>query len=554
MDPGVIPLPGGQLPPAMLFLRWAEAMRRAHPDAVPVLDRLVAGNGALPDLLRLAGHPRVDLAEATESFIWEGWGGARVQVGSGSGAAVHTGELEAADRPAADPGAGDGGIHALVDLARWEDAGSLLATAAGSAHAADWQPILVALAAGGVERLPPLAARLGHPEGADATWGAWNPLPFARRLIAALPAGAETPPWSLLDADGARYPVQVAEGAFGRELLVPLELGALECRRLLPGTEMVDAAHWEVAPEVLDNGIVRAEFDRVGQLTRLCWDGVFADLAGPAVVPAYIGGDADAPEPDISVACLVLEAGPVRARVAVTRSGPAGTLRIVYTLHAHDDVLRVSATWSGSGGLVLVHPTAARASALVVADEVGRRVLGATARRDGPRESVPGVRWAAFADGAGNGLAVCSPRPITVRAEAGTLEVLAGHSCTYALANARRPRGALNLGCLAATLAQPGRPFAGGQSLPPPMRLAGGTGLVPLWARRPADARGEILFAEQSGARGRAWIHPDACTDATDAWRTDVQGTRGASLPRTPERDGFQLDFQANEVFLVRWA
>ncbi len=555
--PQVIPLPGRHLPPAMLFLRWAEALRRTQPEAVPVLDHAVAGDGSLPDLLRLAGHERIDLADAAASFRWEGWGGTQVQVGAGTSNAIHTGDLESDGDPQV-TSTGDGGIHALVDLARLEDASSLIATAdpAGPTRGADWQPILAALAAGGIERLPPLASRLGHPELAEATWGAWNPLPFARRLVAALPAGNGTPPWSLIDAEGARHPVQVAEGAFGRELLVPLDLGALACRRLTPGTEMVDATHWEVAPEVLDNGIVRAEFDRAGQLTRLCWDGVFADLAGPAVVPKFTGSDRKEPKSDSSVTCLVLEAGPVRARVAVTRSGPAGTLRVVYTLHAHEDVLRVSATWSGKGGLILVHPTGARTSALVVADEVNRRILSATARRDDPREPVPGVRWAAFADGAGNGLAVCSPRPFDVRAEAGVLEVLAGHSCTYALANAKRPRGALNLGCLAATLSQPGRPFAGESSLPAPFRLAGGAGLVPLWARRPADATGggEILFAEQSGARGRAWFHPAGCTNATDAWRSDVRGTRSASLPRTPERDGFQLDFQANAVFLVRWA
>ena len=380
--------------------------------------------------------------------------------------------------------------------------------------------------------------------------GAWNPLALARRCLVSLHPTLPRAPWSLIDDAGARHPVQPCEGALGPAWLVQVPLGPLGGTSLHASDEPVAGCLWEVSERVLDNGRVRAELDPLGQIARLCWDGAFADLSGPACAPA-VDGLALAGE----VAVSVLEDGPVRARVAVRRDTSHGRLDLTYTLLAHEDNLRVSAAWSGERACWFDHATAQRTADLHRAGEGARESVpqAASALRR-PTEPTPGLRWATIADATGRGIAAVSGRPMTVHAQAGHLRILASPSATWALAAPRRSPGAMTLGQLAEHLAVVGRPLPAGIRVPRPFRLAELGGLVPLWIRRPTDCSGELLLAEQHGARTRAWLLPATPPgEAAACWKVDVHGGRLAPCPPSPEGDGWQIDAAPGEILLVRW-
>lgn len=526
-------LPSGILPPAIALVRWMEAVTpsRVVVAAMPPL------NGSLPDLLRLGGVEALETPMLPQpGFRWEGVGGGRLDAVETDQEAepdlFHHGELPAAEPIWAD----DQGSLALLDLARLEDATSCL----GVGHGAAWDQVLTALGAGVPPRVPPM---LRQAQGDHL--GAWNPLPIERDLVVSL--GGIGKPWGVRDEQGRTFPAQVVEGVTGEEVLTSLRLGAFQCVTLEALEDPVEDSAWEVEPTVLDNGIVRAELDALGQVTRLCWDGVFAELTGPAVAPRIdgrlLGGTATV---------TVVESGPVRARVSVRRTAGEGTLLITYTLHAHEDCLRITASWTGEGDLALAHPTGHRGSRLIAAGELSRVALNQSRSVvTPPMEPLAGVRWAALGDAAGRGLAVVAGRPLVIEAEGGELRVLGSTGITYALAAARRRPGALNLGTLAQTLGLPGRRYTGGEPLTAPFRLGDPGGLVPLHARKPAGWNGELLLVDQSGARGKAFLQP--LRKFTEAWRVDARGEPIARLTISKEGDGIDLDHGPHDVFIVRW-
>lgn len=531
-------MPSGDLPPAMAVVRWLEDLRRDGVDAV-VAGGLPWMNGSLPDLLALGGirHLLLDGAPVT-AFRWQGRGGAAVAVTPAEGAPadglpLHHGRLPA--RPLRVEG-DDATLHAQAEVARLEDAAAALAGGGG----ARWEDLLAALDRGHAPRAPVL-----RPRPADGAGGAWNPLPFPREAVVALPADAR--PWGLVDGRGRRHPAQVVEGPTGSELLASLPLGALECTTLAPLDEPVAGSHWEVDEGVLDNGVLRAELDARGQVVRLCAHGVFAELAGPAVVPLLDGVALDG-----SAAIEVVEAGPVRARVVATRSTAHGTLRISYSLHAHEDVLRVSAAWNGEERLLLDHPSAHRGALLRLAGELAPERLEQSDDVFAPAMTPrPGVRWAALDDGGGRGLAVVGGRPLPVAACGGSLQVACDGSLTaYALGLGARTADALSFGHLAQHLAMPARGYSGGERLAAPFRLAGSPGLVPLWVRAGGDGGSELLVADHLLRRGRAWLHTRG---AVDGWLVDAAGNQLERLERSPEGDALQLDHGPGAVLIVRF-
>ena len=536
-------MPDGSLPPAMLLLRWLERHGggRLHSTSLP------HGNHVLPDLLRLGGVSELLLDDAPMGRLrWEGAGGGRLVVGA-SGAAsedddlpLHCGGLPAR---AGFAGWDAGPLQSLYELARLEDASA----AVGAGEGAAWDGLLAAGrwvdATGG----PPVAALTGR--GGEGL-GAWNPLALARPCLVALEPNGARAPWSLVDDAGARHPVQLSEGPLGPTWLVQLPLGPLGGTSLRPSDEPAAGSHWEVSEKVLDNGRVRAELDALGQIGRLCWDGVFADLAGPACAPSVdglpLGGEA---------VITVLEDGPVRARIAVRRETPEGRLDLVYSLHAHEDHLRVRATWSGNSSCWIDHATAQRSAELHLAIEGARwaEAQSASVLRP-PMDPTPGIRWASLADSAGRGIAAVAGRPVCVHAHAGHLRILVSPGSAWSLAAPRRTAGALSLGQLAEHLAVPGRSLPSGVSVPRPFRLADLGALVPLWVRRPAGWAGELLLAEQSGARTRAWLLPaEPPPQGAECWKVDARGERLAPCPPSPEGDGWQLDAAPGEILLVRW-
>src|SRR5690606_6628722 len=65
--------------------------------------------------------------------------------------------------------------------------------------------------------------------------------------------------------------------------------------------------------------------------------------------PLLRAGSGDQLLATVPARCTVHEAGPVRARIGVTRELPGGVLHLTYTLHAFDPCLRVSVAWDGDG-------------------------------------------------------------------------------------------------------------------------------------------------------------------------------------------------------------
>lgn len=542
MDVPAIPLmPDGTLPPTMLLLRWlgSQAATSARLDALP------PGNHILPDVLRLGGIAELQVsAGAAPPCRWEGSGGGRVLlrpdgVPPQDDAPLHCGALPAT----ASCGTADAGTLALCELARLEDASA----AVGCGDGAIWDHLLAR--SGRTGGMPPgAAARSGR--GGEGL-GAWNPLPLARPCLVALEPSSVRAPWAVRDDGGALHPVQAAEGVLGPTWLVQLPLGPLGGTTLRPEDEPAPGAHWEVSPRLLDNGRVRAELDDLGQIVRLCWDGVFADLAGPAC-SAVIDGLPLAGPAEIAV----LEDGPVRARLAVRRETPAGRLDLVYTLHAYEDALRIHASWSGTATCWCDHATAQRSALLHLAGEGARwsRPQAASAV-DAAMPWTGGVRWASLADAAGRGLAVAAGRPLTLRACGGHLRIrVDGGGVAWALAAPRRASDTLSLGALAEHLAVPGRSLPAGTAVPRPFRLADQGSLVPLWAARPAGWDGELLLAEQAGARSRAWLLPGGALRTESACgKVDACGRMLAACPPSPEGDGWRIDAAPGELILVRW-
>lgn len=535
--------PDGALPPTALLLRWLE---RFAPQQVG-LAGLPPGNHLLPDILRLGGvGEAVSSASPLPAIRWEGSGGSRVvlrQPGDqtpADDAPLHCGALPGSTEAA---GGDLEALHALLDIARLEDASS----AVGAGDGASWDALLADGVIAGTGQRPPVSALTGR--GGEGL-GAWNPLALPRRCLVSLQPTAERAPWSLVDDLGARHPVQPSEGALGPTWLVQVPLGPIGGTGLAPSDDPVTGSFWDVSEKVLDNGRIRAEFDPLGQISRLCWDGVFADISGPCCAPSIEG---------LSLAgtahITVLEDGPVRARIAVRRETPDGRLDLTYTLLAHEDHLRIQAAWSGAAACWLDHATAQRAADLHCAGEGVRwsEPQAASAIRP-PMEPAPGIRWASIADAAGRGLAVVAGRPLVVHAHAGHLRVRVAPSSSWALAAPRRPPGSLTLGQLAEHLAVPGRPLPAGIEVPRPFRLAEPGGLVPLWTRRPQGWAGEILLAEQVGARTRAWLLPAvAPAKGSECWKVDARGERLAPCPASPEGDGWQIDAAPGEVLIVRW-
>lgn len=346
--------------------------------------------------------------------------------------------------------------------------------------------------------------------GGDAAatgYGAWNPLPFARRCMISMPIGSDPAPRAFIDENGARFPAQIA----GSDVLMELPLGALECRKLQPLPDPVAGCHWEVSARVIDNGHVRAELDDAGCVERLCVEGEFIALAGPLAQSSVTD----------AAKVSVIECGPVRARVLAQR----GNLRLTYTLLAHDIALRVDAAWSGSGELRLAHPTQHVRADLIL-----------------------GENWAALRERGGRGLAAVNGGAWTVSNTDGSL-LVRGNALTYALTTVRSACDA-GFGLMAQGLAVSGCPGPGA-SVVPAFRWSELGGIVPTWIRKPDGWRGEVSLREEYGRQTRAYFYP---TDQTvrEMSRMDAKGF-ASPVDRTPEGDGFQIDVQAGEAVNLRW-
>ncbi len=502
----------GTLPPLTTLVRWMGALPRT---ASARLRCMPAGNSVLPDLLALGGIENL-ASPGLPACTWSGAASACVRLNPSADARApvhHRGAFASA--PPSDVVAEPEPADRVTDA--WE--------------------ILRAVHESSPTHRDPVPSPAGP-------W-IWNPFPFPRRALATIALEAPQAR-SVIDAYGRRHPLQALGGS--TERLVGLELGALAGCGLTASDEPAAGAHWDVGPSVIDNGRVRAELDADGRVSRLCWDGLFADLAAPAV-RASVDGVAVAGPWEVRV----LESGPVRARVRTAAMTAGGRMNIDYVLHEHDDCLRVEVAYDGEGRLEIGHATEHRANTLMVADEL--RI--APAARG---ESLRGLRWLALGDDDARGLAIVGATPFTARVDDGLITVLARRQLSYALAAKHRSPRTLPLSLLAQSLESPhrvrtGQTLGSAPTSASAFRFANLRSLVPLWAQKPRDWDGELLLSEQALARGRALFLPPPGQGGRVgiAVTVDARGTVVRTLPMTPEGDGFHLDYGPGEILILRW-
>jgi len=223
--------------------------------------------------------------------------------------------------------------------------------------------------------------------------GVFNPLPLPRTVIVDGPAG-------------------LAAVAFtGMEVRPLHETPALPAFR-------------EVAPRVLDNGVVRAEFAADGQLTGLTVDGTPLAFEAPAHFALFYdephlfdAWDIDHyvqahPRPVTVGALEVIQAHPLRAVLrGTTTIGAASTLTVDYILEAGSRWLRIEAAvaWHETDTLLkYLAPTRYRGRHAHFGNPYGavsRPQLPGT-QQDEAMWEVPGNRWAAVTWDNGEGLAL----------------------------------------------------------------------------------------------------------------------------------------------------
>jgi hypothetical protein len=538
----------GSLPPVALLVQWLTHITDPATACIHI-EQMPPGNGSLPDLFAGAGIRQVSLSRPPISgpFRWDGWAGGRVFVlcddeknEDTNNLPIHHGDLPN-DLPLDHA---DLGVLGLIDHARLEDANAVTHRE-NTTSGAVWEQIIHAISTEGTfqaPNIPPLAHQ-GTPFTSNHL-GAWNPLPFARRAVISWPVPAGTPPWGLRDASGARHPVQVVEGPLGREILTSLSLEALAATDFAPLFDPVPPCHWEVTRTVIDNGRVRAELDPLGQIVRLCTDGRFVDWSGPALQPLVNGLPFSG-----QTTTTVLEEGPARARIAVNRVGPSGQLHVMYTLHAHDEVLRVAVSWNGEHEISLDFPTTNRSAPMEVAGDLASWLVKQRHDLRVPdRPLIPGIRWARIHDRDDAGLAIIGSRPLTVSALNGRMTIHVHRTASFALCENARPNSALTLSCLSLSLATPHR-AATSHVLPGAFRLVGGH-TVPWWVRRPEGWRGELLLGQQELRRSRTQLF---IADCQEVQRCDLRGTVLQAVARSADGDSYDIDMAGGGLTLIRW-
>lgn len=547
-DEQLIPqLADHSLPPVIALIRWL-ALRSAGTTALN-LDPIPSGNGMLPSLCELAhiDQLRLNANNMPSHWLWQHGPGRVAITNIGAGArsrsgSEHNGPLLAVE----DDGQAERQnerVFAEVLLARLADAAAVIDRSVG----ADWHKTLAALKQLSGRRPPVARTQMTHFE--SGPMRAWNPLPFARRCVVALPPDGDTPPWAVVDQRGAKHPLQVVEGPLGTQWLTELSLGPLECVDLLPLDEPVGGSHWEVSTTVLDNGRVRAELNGRGQISRLCLDGRFIDHQQPLVTP-LVNGELTFGE----IIVEVLEAGPTRGRLLVRIEDELGAANITYTLNANDDALQVNASWHGREGssLVLRHRVDWEQGTLeCCADAQPWTSLAKTTVFGDEPQTERGLHWAHYSDSE-RSIAFVSARPFALNPT--HLCIPVAKQASYAILDGRRRASQLSLGHNSIALAIPGRHAGKTKVTPPLFRLVDGGGLVPNWVSHSKGWIAEMLLVDQSNSPGKAELYPDPrYGELQEACLVDVHGKSIQSLRMSKEKDAWVIPYRAGDVLLVRW-
>lgn len=317
-------------------------------------------------------------------------------------------------------------------------------------------------------------------------WCVANPLAVAWSGAVRLPGAAEADRGAVVDDQGRRYATQVV----GSDVLVALELDAGQELRLEPIPGGADPTPWTVSDQVLDNGIVRAEFTG-GCIVRLCIDGGFVDLGGP--LPRLAAADGSPLGPITIEEHEVVASGPVRAEVHFRfRSDDGRRWNLRYRLDAGARHVAMDLGAEVPVPFLAELRLPPRAVACRLRWDLGSELLDL--RPDlsrGPRAWRRGWRTAACpVPGGKSGLAIFALAPAALRATDDGVEFAVGDRLALALSASSDGIGELQAATAARFAARSGRLA---RSVP---RIRA-SGCLPLWC---GDDRDRLLvIAGDSG-------------------------------------------------------
>jgi alpha-mannosidase len=342
----------------------------------------------------------------------------------------------------------------------------------------------------------------------------------------------------------------------------------------------------EAGPRLLDNGHLRAAFDRSGRLERLAIDGQDLLLAAPAGLALYHDRPANFDAWDIDHDALrkplaghpamrlaLVESGPVRAVLrGSARLGAASQVTASYTLEAGSHWLQVELEidWREDHRLLKFHcPTGfqgrqARFGAPF--GSVARPQLPGDARDEAQWE-VPGSRWAAVTDDDGTGLAMVTEAKFGFSCRDGDLGLSllrapadpdpkadrGRHVLRFAI-GAHRDVAAADRATTAASadlLYSPALVTAGGAMAPPPFAWDRLGSLVPSWTRPLSGGGFELRLHEVAGRRGSARLL--LASAAVQVVCTDFLGRRLPGVqPRRRDAREFELAYRPYQILTVQ--
>lgn len=530
------PAPDGLLPPPAVLDAWLAA----HGGESISLEEIPADHLALPSFCRRQGIRQITLTAPLPfppSFRWVGADGAEILMlapgaAPGEDPPQHRGPLPTSPTRLRSTRRAWAELLAAQQLA---DAASAIA-GPGRSFDASFSPLLDALAGRPPSAPPPLAAQQDLPADADSLT-IWNPAPWARTCTLLLDARAADLPWSLRDARGRRHAVQVVDGPLGRQLLARIPMQELACAQLTLDSQPASDRAWEVSTRVLDNGRLRAEFDTEGRLSRLCVDGRFCALSGPALA---------LPGPGPSQVS-VLEDGPVRARLLVER----GDRRLVCSLHGDETCLDLHLTGSDDA-CWLELPTRIEVGLFSAWQAAGVPLLASLHQRlDAPAPSCDGCQAVALA---APGEATCELTVLglggtTVECQGGLMRLAASGGLRFQIGLGLR---AEEITCRAAWHRVDARctPLPGDQ--PPLLVLDQPNRLCPAWIRQDETGMKELLLLERCGRAGSVSLRPMQASTTMQTMQVR-DGGAWRELPRDREAGWWRLDFQAGEVLPIKW-
>jgi|GEM_PF-258436 len=260
----------------------------------------------------------------------------------------------------------------------------------------------------------------------------FNPLGINRQVVVDLPLKNEEikPDLGLATVDGILLPIQVTGEGEYRKVIASLLAEGLSVQKVYKknSSASADVPAWDISSSVLDNGLLRIEFDERGQLQRITENGTAWPLAEPPhfslypdLPPTFDAWEIDqvATRQEIPMFKFtqleVVESGPVRG---ILRGGlPLGEgsrMMFDYILEVGSPVLRMDVTvyWREKHAMLKFHlPTLFHGKMARYGAPFGsvQRPQVPGLPHDEAMWEVPGSRWGAVTDDAGwDGLALIS--------------------------------------------------------------------------------------------------------------------------------------------------